>query len=110
MHSQRQWTLKVQAYIRDHLGASATLSRDDVAASLNITAKTLARRLQNEGTNFRQVADDLRRDMALYTIKHTRKSIAEISYEVGFSDVWAFRRALIRRTGMSAASFRAETD
>jgi AraC-like DNA-binding protein len=108
MHSQKQWSLKVQGYIRDHIRKSATLTREEVAAAFNISPKTLARRLQDEGTHFRQLVDDLRMNIALYALRHTVRPVADIGHEVGFSDVRAFRRAIHRWTGMSAAHIRAE--
>jgi AraC-like DNA-binding protein len=71
-----------------------------------MSARSLQRRLQSEGTSFAEVLSDLRRDRALHYLKDPRISIAEVAFLLGFGDVTAFHRAFKRWTGSTPARHR----
>jgi AraC-like DNA-binding protein len=77
-----------------------------VAARLKMSARTLQRRLAEQGKTFERVVDDARRDAALLLMSDERKALAGISFQVGYSDVRAFTRAFKRWTGKSPGEFR----
>lgn len=77
-----------------------------IAAKLHMSARSLQRRLQGEGTSFAEVLSDLRRDRALHYLKDRRISIAEVAFLLGFGDVTAFHRAFKRWTGSTPARHR----
>lgn len=75
-----------------------------IAALAGVSAATLRRKLEAEGSSFR----DLRRDVlndAAKTLLLRRKSIAEVADELGFSDFRAFNRAFRAWNGESPKSF-----
>jgi AraC-like DNA-binding protein len=96
---------QVQAQILEALPGGAP-SVEQVAARLKMSARTLQRRLAEQGKTFERVVDDARRDAALLLMSDERKALAEISFEVGYSDVRAFTRAFKRWTGKSPGEFR----
>ena len=59
---------------------------DWVAAQLGMHPRTLHRRLQQEGTSFRKVRDEVRRDLALYYLNRTDLDLTAISERLGFSE------------------------
>ncbi|WP_017584342.1 AraC family transcriptional regulator [Nocardiopsis valliformis] len=82
------------------------LSADTVAARLHCSRSTLFRRLRGEGTDFRQVVDSVRRDLAVGYLRAGRTSVGEVAYLVGFSDAASFSRTFRRWTGQPPGRFR----
>jgi len=80
-----------------------------VAAALNLSARTYRRRLADEGTSFQQLLDTVRSEHATRHLRDGRLPIASIAYELGFNDPSNFRRAYRRWTGVSPGSLRAGT-
>lgn len=77
-----------------------------VAAGLNITPRTLHRRLQAQGLNFKSLMDDLRRRRATFQLRHESRAIGEIAAELGYQDQANFVRAFKRWTGTTPSRFR----
>lgn len=87
----------VETMLRDSLRDPPTMSR--VAARLNMTERTLRRRLGSSGERFSALRDRLRSEQATRLIRETTLPIHRIAAEVGFEDAREFRRAYIRWTG-----------
>jgi AraC-like DNA-binding protein len=82
-------------------------SFDDVAKRLNMSTRTLRRKLRDENTSFRKVLDELRRDMAIKYLRDTDLTIEDVSHAMGFSEVTGFRHAFRRWTKATPHHFRA---
>ena len=78
----------------------------DVARRLGVSARSLHRRLADEGLTFRTLTEDTRREIAEGLLREEQYSIAEIAYLTGFSEQSAFNRAFKRWTGETPARFR----
>jgi len=78
---------------------SGGLSQERIAKRLNCSPSTLHRRLVSEGTTFRRIRDDVRKELALRNVRHGKLSLSEIAFLVGFSDQSNFSRAFRRWTG-----------
>lgn len=81
---------------------------EQVASHLNMSTRTLQRRLRAEGHSFKQLIDELRKDFALSYLKHPQLSISEIAYLLDYGDASAFTRSFKRWTGMSPKDYRGE--
>lgn len=79
---------------------------EEVARALNMTTRTLRRRLDAEGTSFIAIVDDVRSSLAIEYLKTTQMSTDDIAMLLGFSDAANFRRALKRWTGKSLSELR----
>jgi AraC-like DNA-binding protein len=77
-----------------------------VARRLNLSERSLHRRLEEEGTNFRAIRDALRRDIALARLTKTQQPLAQIATELGYAEPSAFYRAVIGWTGMAPSEYR----
>ena len=64
-----------------------------------MSPRTLHRRLEEEGTSFRRVLTDVRRELAARHLQERRLAIGEIAFLLGFSEASAFHRAFKRWTG-----------
>jgi AraC-like DNA-binding protein len=85
---------------------SAALSADTVAAELHMSARTLHRRLEAEGTRFGEVLDRVRERRARRLLEDPAMPLAEIAYRSGFADLATFSRAFKRWTGIAPGAFR----
>jgi AraC-like DNA-binding protein len=81
-------------------------SLDDIADSLNMSARTLRRKLKEEKTSFRELVDELRKDVAIKYLRDTDLTVEEIAEALGFSDGANFRRAFRRWTKAAPHEFR----
>lgn len=82
-------------------------SAEDIAHRLGISRRTMTRRLSEQGLTFRQILDDVRRDVAHSYLHDTELSLAEISFQLGYADQAAFTTAYKRWTGKTPAVERA---
>lgn len=71
-----------------------------------MSERSLARYLQEEGTTFSALLEDLRRRMALRYVRHSELSFSEITFLLGFSQAAAFYRAFRRWTGQTPREYR----
>lgn len=77
-----------------------------VADRLGIAPWTLQRQLKEEGTGFRELLDETRRELASEYIRETRTSISEIAWLLGFANPAAFHKAWKRWFNTSPAEHR----
>lgn len=77
-----------------------------VARTLNVSVRTLQRRLVSADTTFREVSETARRGLAEAYLADPRVSIAEIAFLLGFSDQTSFNRAFRRWSGDSPGVWR----
>jgi AraC-like DNA-binding protein len=114
---QRALLLTVRPYRRDRLlveKVRQTLAEhpehsrnaDDLAAWLNLSARTLHRQLKEEGASLQQLKDAVRRDMATDLLLRSQRPIKQIAAEVGFLNEKSFMRAFKGWTGQTPDEFR----
>ncbi|RFM27016.1 AraC family transcriptional regulator [Deminuibacter soli] len=68
-------------------------SIDEAASSLDMTPRSLQRKLMQERTTFRDVAGEIRKDIAFQLMQNPAIKISEVSDILGYSDPTAFRKA-----------------
>ncbi|QBF27772.1 AraC family transcriptional regulator [Pseudomonas tructae] len=79
---------------------------EEVARHLQLPTWTLRRKLAEEGTQFRAILNDTRRDLAMTYIRDTELAFGEIAYLLGFASAEAFQRAFKRWSGITPGEFR----
>ncbi|MGE8178345.1 AraC family transcriptional regulator [Pseudomonas fluorescens] len=79
---------------------------EEVAARLKLPTWTLRRKLAEEGTQFRAILNDTRRDLAMTYIRDTELAFGEIAYLLGFASAEAFQRAFKRWNNQTPGEFR----
>ncbi len=79
----------------------------DVAAALGLTARTLQRRLADEGRHFVDIRDRVRADLARYYVRDSRLSAAAVAEILQFSQTSALSRAFRRWHGTRLSAERA---
>jgi AraC-like DNA-binding protein len=76
------------------------------ARQLGTTTRTLRRQLQQQGTSYRKLVDELRTQLAVKYLRDTVMANEDIATAVGFSDPANFRHAFRRWTGKTPYEFR----
>lgn len=79
---------------------------EEVAARLKLPTWTLRRKLAEEGTQFRSILNETRRDLAMIYIRDTDLAFGEIAYLLGFASAEAFQRAFKRWSGQPPGEYR----
>jgi len=82
------------------------VSVEDVARSLGISERTLARRLSDEGSAFSEVLQDLKRDLAIRYLEDRKLHVSKIAWLLGYQEVSAFTHAFKRWTGKTPSEMR----
>lgn len=114
---QRPLLLTILQYRRDRLLVQRiktllTNSPDDlssadvIARHLNVSSRTMYRQLQEEGTSFQKIKDEVRRERALRLLANTNKPIKQIAHALGFLSDKSFARAFREWHGESPHEFR----
>jgi AraC-like DNA-binding protein len=78
----------------------------EIAGDVNMSERTLRRKLREENTSFRNLLDQLRMEMAIKYLRDTDLTVEAISGSLGFSDAANFRQAFRRWTKAAPHAFR----
>jgi AraC-like DNA-binding protein len=79
---------------------------EDVARSLGMSKRTLARKLSDEGLNYSEILERLRRDLAVRYLDDRKMHVSKIAWLLGFREVSAFTHAFKRWTGKTPSEMR----
>jgi AraC-like DNA-binding protein len=94
----------VERAVRKNMQSVPSLSQ--VAKQLNLSERTLRRRLSGSGVSYQALLDDVRKNRAIELLANTALSIEQVALEVGFSDANNFRRAFKRWTDSAPGELR----
>lgn len=105
LQQQQPLLLQTRALLR-RLMADSLPRRDRVAAELGMTERTLQRRLQEAGTGYQVLLDELRCSVACDWLRTTRLPVADIAARLGFSEARSFHRRFKVWTGLTPGEYR----
>jgi AraC-like DNA-binding protein len=114
-YALERWTQQCEAMITRHPGhdGSAVVSTvrsavlrdpqhapalEEIARVLNVSPRTLRRRLADSNTSFRGILDDIRRLIA-EDLLGEGNTVTDVAYRMGYADAASFSRAFKRWTG-----------
>jgi AraC-like DNA-binding protein len=97
---------KVRWYLHANFNAPETL--EDMAQNLGVTPRKLARKLAAENTSFRQLAHEVRMEIASHHLRFSRLSLDKIAELVGFSSAASLHRAIRCWSGARTSHVRAD--
>ncbi|MFD1217168.1 MULTISPECIES: AraC family transcriptional regulator [Microbulbifer] len=98
---------RVRWHIRAHFTPNQELGK--VAEQLQLSARSLTRRLSAEGTSFRRLLHEIRMEIAVHHLQHSSLKLDTIADYTGFSCASSLRRAVKNWTGRAAGEVRAAT-
>jgi AraC-like DNA-binding protein len=84
-----------------------TCSAATVARFFSMHRRTLNRRLNAEGFGFRQVANEVRFEIACELLENTAMALNQIAAALRYSEMSAFTRAFRRWSGLTPSAWRA---
>lgn len=83
---------------------------DEVASHLATSTRTLSRSLQDMGTSYQRILDEVRKEMAIEYLRNSNLPIEEIAALIGYSDPSNFRKAFRRWTSHAPSYYREERE
>ncbi len=98
---------KVRSLLKDHLfDAMSFYSMESIAGKFNLSVQSLRRQLEQEGTSFRAIKEDVRREAAMAWLSYESVPVQEVSYLCGFAEPNGLARAMKAWAGMSPTAYR----
>ena len=79
---------------------------DEVAEALSLTARVLQNRLKESGTTFKEVVDEVRKQLSLSYLSEEDVPLIDVAFLLGFSEQSSFSRAFKRWMGKSPMEYR----
>lgn len=84
-------------------------SIDRVAYGLDLSTRTLQRRLREQGLTYSQLIEFVRQREAHRKLRATNESVAQIAIALGYADPSSFSRAFRRWAGRSPSAYRRQS-
>jgi AraC-like DNA-binding protein len=88
-------------------GDAAPPTSSALARAIGLSERSLRRKLALSGTSFQKLLDEVRREHAEQLLEHGERSITEVAFASGYSDISAFDHAYRRWFGRSPRARRA---
>ena len=84
-------------------------SIENVSSALGMSPRSLRRKLEQEGTNFKQLLDRERELCALQLLANSGMKLDELAFHLGYTDTASFSRAFRRWRGCPPGEYRSRT-
>jgi AraC-like DNA-binding protein len=104
-HLEKQTSLSSRIYSMLLTQPAQAPSIDDIADQYYLSARTIHRRLQDEGTCFRDILNASRMTLAKQHLCRDKMSITETAYRLGYGDSANFTRAFKRSEGITPSAY-----
>ena len=102
---------KLENFVRNNIGrglTQGTATLEYIAAEVGMIPRTLQRHLNEEGTSFQSLIDEVRRERSRYFLEKTTLSITDIALELGYAEASPFVRAFKRMMNIPPNQYRKE--
>jgi len=96
---------RIRLHLMDEL-PSGRVTEGDMAKTLNMSKRTLHRKLQDNQETFGSILAQVRQDLATRYVRNPEFSITEIAFLLGYNDTSAFSRAFRNWFGRSPTDAR----
>lgn len=96
---------RIKTLITDKL-PSGNVPEKQVAGELYMGVRNMQRLLQEQGTSFVTLLNEVRRDLAITYVRDKDFSFTEVAFLIGFADSSTFSRAFKRWTGQSPRNYK----
>lgn len=108
MQLQRRQSIGLEGKVREQLLGPLGLvaSLDKVANTLAVSPRSLRRKLEQEGTSFRIIVEQERRQIASQLLTYSSMKLDELAIHLGYTDTASFTRAFRRWMGCSPGEYR----
>ena len=79
---------------------------DDVAGQLNMSARTLQRKLKESGQGYQSLLDEVRKHLSELYLAEGKLSMSEVAFLIGYQEQSSFNHAFKGWNGMSPTSYK----
>ena len=100
--------MRVRSKLIEHLPAGR-ISEAEIASSINVSQRSLQRKLREQGMTYTQLVEETRRDLSLQYVRDPNYSFNEVAFLLGFTEPANFSRAFKRWYGRSPSEFRRQS-
>jgi AraC-like DNA-binding protein len=97
-----------QVRIEERVPSKTIPNAETVAIAMGVSKRTLIRRLKSCETTFQTLRDELLRKLIMKQIQENKKSLSEISLQLGYQDAGNFSRACKRLFGYAPSALRTQ--
>lgn len=105
LNQNNGWSGRVRQRLLTAQGRYPT--QDELAEEFHVSTRTLIRRLRDEGSQYQELLDQVRQELACWLLLHTELTIEVVAERLGYSDTSNFSRTFRRWLGMPPNAFRA---
>ncbi|MFT3857849.1 MAG: AraC family transcriptional regulator ligand-binding domain-containing protein [Aquabacterium sp.] len=78
----------------------------DLEDALGLTGRQLQRRLAEQGLNFKDLVEQVRKERVLHELRHTSLPLHEVAHRAAYAEVSSMHRAVRRWTGLTPTGVR----
>lgn len=97
---------QVRAVVRAHLARHVAPSREAVAEEFGMSGRTLHRKLQDTGTSYTEILDELRFELAQDYLRASSLTVETIGQQLGFQESQSFIRWFRQLANTTPGEFR----
>jgi AraC-like DNA-binding protein len=97
--------MRVRSKLIERL-SSGQVDEADIASSVNLSRRSLQRKLRQRGVSFSELLDSSRRELGLKYVRDAQYSLNEVAFLLGFAEPGNFSRAFRRWFGKSPSQYR----
>ena len=101
-------TMRVRSQLIERL-PTGNINEEGIALSINVSQRSLQRKLKEQGLSFTQLLDSTRKELGLQYVRDPQHSFNEISFLLGFAEPGNFSRAFKRWHGKSPSQYRQDS-
>jgi AraC-like DNA-binding protein len=108
VYAQKSWHYRVSTQLESRLQSNPSFS--EFAKGFNVHPHTLRNYLRDEGFQYQEIKDRVRRDSAIFYLSSQGKSVEETATLTGFSEASAFIRAFKKWTGNTPIHYKQKSN
>ena len=100
---------RIRALITERLSQAQSQGQCDmesIAAALHVSKRTLQRTLDKAGTQFTDILNYVRQQLADFYLRHSHFNVQHVTHLLGFHDHSSFHKASLRWFGMTPGQYR----
>ncbi|NIT56092.1 MAG: helix-turn-helix domain-containing protein, partial [Aliifodinibius sp.] len=109
LYTADTWGKRAARILSQLLINGAKVNLEKVASELSISKRNLQSRLHEENTSYREILEELRKELALRYLARSDVSIYEVAFLLGYSEQNPFTRAFKRWTELHPAQYQQES-
>lgn len=96
---------RVKVLVNDSLDNGAIIGMESICCGLHMSRQTLYRRLRDEGTNYKEIVDHIRKERMKIMLGSGERNFSKICFQLAFKDTSSFYKAFRRWFGVTPSEY-----